>query len=305
MNTTTSPGPPRDRQRVAVIILTFNEEPNLAEALSSVEGWSDEIVVVDSFSTDRTVDIALERKGVAVYQHRFENYSSQWNWALRSVPLRSGWTLKLDADERVPGDFRDEVEEVLRTCPPDLEGMYFRRHFFFMGKRLRWGGIRGNFDLRLWRTGAARFEGRAVNEHAIVSGRTVRLQSAIEHRDARSLGDWLRKHERYASLEAAEILSGNLAGEVRPRFLGRPEEMRVALRRLFYRLPGRSGAYFLYRVALRLGILDGRIGLRYWFLHASFFAWISWMLQEARATGTVPEVIWPARGSPHPRAIQG
>jgi glycosyltransferase involved in cell wall biosynthesis len=123
-------------QSLSVIILTFNEEANLPAALDSVKDWAAEVFVVDSYSTDRTVDIALERAtdGVRVVQHRFENYSDQWNWALSHLPVTSEWTLKLDADERVTPEFKKEVDELLRAAPPDLHGVQFRRRFVFMGK---------------------------------------------------------------------------------------------------------------------------------------------------------------------------
>jgi glycosyltransferase involved in cell wall biosynthesis len=292
---------------VAVVILTFNEEENLPQALASVLQRASEVIVVDSYSTDRTIDVVKAVGGdrVRTFQHPFKDYSSQWNWVLNAVPVSAEWTLKLDADERVPEEFWRELERTLPECSKDVGGVYFRRDFFFMGKKLRWGGTRGNFDLRLWRTGRARFEARAVNEHVVVSGATTRLSGAVEHRDSRSLGDWLRKHERYASLEAREILNDNVNGEVQPRVLGRPDEVRVWFRQLFHSLPGRSFLYFCYRAFVRLGFLDGRVGLRYWFLHTTYMNWITWKVEEARRTGRLPEVAWPARGNPDPRAIQG
>src|SRR5438067_11004884 len=117
------------RLAVTVIIPTFVEEADLARTLGSVRGWADEVFVVDSFSTDRTVEIALARagEGVRVVQHAFENYSAQWNWALTHLPIRGEWTLKLDADEQATEAFRREVEEVIAREGEDLEGIFFRR----------------------------------------------------------------------------------------------------------------------------------------------------------------------------------
>ena len=123
---------------VSVIILTFNEEKNLPDCLDSVKGWAREVFVVDSYSTDKTVDIALSRarEGVQVVQHAFKNYSSQWNWALTKLPLKGAWTLKLDGDERVTEGFRNESAAFFSSAAPDMEGVYFRRRIFFLGSEL-------------------------------------------------------------------------------------------------------------------------------------------------------------------------
>ena len=291
---------------LSVIILTFNEESNLADALDSIKGWAAETFVVDSYSTDRTVEIALEREadGVHVVQHRFKNYSDQWNWALSHLPLSFAWTLKLDADERVTPEFKKEVNELLCSPPPDLHGVLFRRRLFFMGSPLRFGGVRGNYDLRLWRTGKATFDQRVVNEHALVAGRTVALQSQIEHHDNKLIADWVDKHNRYSSLEALSLLQGDLTGSVEPRFFGTPTERRMWLRQLYFRLPARPLLYFLYRYVLRLGLLDGLAGFRSILLYAVFLYWIDLKRIDYWATGELPVVFWPPRGKPHPVVAQ-
>ncbi len=286
---------------LSVIILTFNEEANLAAALESVKGWAAEVFVVDSYSTDRTVDIALERAadGVRVVQHRFKNYSEQWNWALSHLPVSSDWTLKLDADERVTPAFKKEVDALLSSAPPDLHGAQFRRHCVFMGAPLHFAWVLGH-DLRLWRTGKAVFEKRSVNEHALVQGRIATLKGYVEHHNTKSISDWLDKHNRYSSLEASSLIQGNLTGGIKPRLFGSPTERRMWLRRWYYRVPGRPLFYFLYLYFLRMGLLDGMAGFRFSFLHASYMYWIDLKRAEYRATGQLPAIIWPPRGEPHP-----
>jgi len=289
--------------KLAVIILTFNEEANLPAALDSVIGWAGEIFVVDSYSTDRTVDIALETasRGVRVVQHPFENYSAQWNWALEHLPISAEWILKLDADERVTPAFREEADRFLASAPAEVHGVYFRRRIFFMGQPLNWGGVASNYDLRLWRRGKGRFDDRGVNEHMLVSGKTVQFTSQIDHHNSKSIGDWLDKHNRYASLEAINIIKGNLYGDVKPRVLGQPDQRRMWLRKIYFAAPGRCLAYFLYRFILRFGFLDGAAGFRFALLHAVFLYWIDLKIAEYRQTGKLPEVAWPARGMPHPK----
>ena len=287
---------------IAIVILTFNEEANLPAALDSVRGWASEVFVVDSFSTDSTVDIALERAGdgVHVVQHAFLDYSKQWNWALTSLPIRSAWTLKLDADEGVTDAFKLEVDQIIANASPGLEGVYFRRLFHFMGKPLYWGGVSSNYVMHLWRTGKAVFEDRAVNEHALVRGETQRIGSFVEHHDFKSLADWIDKHNRYSSIEARCFIEGNVTGEVTPRIFGSPDERRMWWRRAFWAMPCRTLLYFLYRYLARLGCLDGTAGLRYCYLHAAYRYWTTLKVAEYDLRGVMPEVRWAARGEPHP-----
>jgi glycosyltransferase involved in cell wall biosynthesis len=290
---------------IAVVILTFNEEANLPAAIDSVCGWASEIFVVDSYSTDRTVEIARQRAsdGVTVVQHEFEDFGKQWNWALTNLLIGSAWTLKLDADERATECFKQEVSALIATAPADLEAVYFRRTFHFMGKPLRWGGVSGNYVMHLWRTGKAIFEDRAVNEHALVRGRTKQIRAAIEHHDFKSISHWIDKHNRYSSLEAISSIEGNLTGGISPRFFGSPDERRMWLRRAFWNAPFRHVGYFLYRFVALGGFLDGWPGFRYCFLHAAYRYWTELKILEHRLRGNMPEVIWPQRDATHAAPI--
>lgn len=288
---------------ISVIILTFNEERNIGTAIDSVAGWAHEIFVVDSYSTDRTVDIALSRSasGVKVVQHAFKNYSDQWQWALRTLPLTGAWTMKLDADERLTPVLRDEISARLLAGPAENQGAYVRWKMMFLGKPINWGGVSRHHHLRLWRTGAATFEDREVNEHAMVQGKTVYLHARLEHHDYKSLTLWLSKHNRYSSMEAACRYQGNVTGGVTPRLFGTPEELRMWVRCLSLRLPMWPLIHFVLHYVFRLGFLDGRMGFRFWFLRSAFVYWIGLKLLETRLTGQLPEVDWPPRGTPHPQ----
>lgn len=120
---------------ISVIILTFNEEANIREAIDSVRGWAKEVLVVDSLSTDATIDRIREiaDPGVGVVQHPFESYSQQWNWALKGLPLTGDWTLKLDADERVTPGFKAELSGLLPELSQHVDGIYFRRRIQIVG----------------------------------------------------------------------------------------------------------------------------------------------------------------------------
>jgi glycosyltransferase involved in cell wall biosynthesis len=291
--------------KLTVIILTLNEETNLAAALDSVQGWAEEIFVVDSFSTDRTVDLALSRAaaGVRVVQHRFENYAAQWNWALEKLPIRTEWILKLDADERVPAEFKAEFERVLADPRNPQVAYYFRRRIVFLGRPLQWGVSGANWDVRIWKHAYARFENRCVNEHLLPRGGPVgRLQTMVEHYDYKDLTAWIEKQNRYSAMEALIRIRGEDPSTIR-RLFGSKTERSNWLRNLFYRLPFRHLLYFLLGAVVRGGFLDGLRGLHYALLRTLNFYFIDLKVQEHRLTGKLPQVPKRVLGSPHPQVV--
>lgn len=291
---------------IAVVILTFNEERNIDDCLDSVGDWAKQIFVVDSYSTDGTVDRLLSRKDppLTVVQHQFITYSSQWNWALANLPIKAAWTLKLDADERLTPEFKTEVGQVLARAYPSLEGILFRRRCIFLGKRLGRVGTLW-YDLRLWRSGRAHFDDNAVNEHAHVRGDTIRLSSTVDHCDNKSITEWLDKHNRYASLMAVGYISNNYKKEISASLFGNPIERTKFFEKIYRSMPFRPMSMFFYLYIIRLGFFDGRVGFHYCMLRAIFFYMIDLKILEARLTGREPEIIHPLRGQPDARLTVG
>jgi glycosyltransferase involved in cell wall biosynthesis len=222
---------------LTVIILTYNEELNLPQALRSVCGWAQQVIVLDSFSTDRTVQIAREF-GAEVYQHRFEDYAKQRNHAL-TLPIRSEWILFLDADEWVPPELQREIAAVIDRNPPE-DGFYIKRRFIWMGRWIR-RGYYPTWILRLARRGRVRCEERQVNEHLIVDGAVGYLQHDFIHEDRKDLADWIAKHVRYARREADELIKRELRvaqEEIDARLFGTQAQRKRWLRRhVWERLP--------------------------------------------------------------------
>lgn len=261
---------------LSVVILTYNEEANLTQALDSVCGWAQKVFIVDSFSTDRTLEIARDR-GCEVYQFPFENYSRQRNRALSELPINTTWTLFLDADEWIPADLKNEIAEVIGKNPPE-SGFYLRRRFLWMKTWIR-RGYYPIWILRLFRTGCARCEDRTVNEHILVDGATGYLQQDFIHEDRKTVSDWIEKHNRYAIREAQELLSQELVresgiGGSSPKWFGtQAERVRWLRDRVYNRCPAlvRPFLFFLYRVIVRGGILDGKWALVYHFLQAFWY----------------------------------
>ena len=258
---------------VAVVILTYNEQSNLAQALRSVVDWAHEVFVFDSFSTDRTVEIARSY-GASVMQHRFENYALQRNAALDELPIRSEWVLFLDADEWLPEPLKREIDGRVAGDPAE-NGFYLPRRFIWMGRWIH-RGYYPTWILRLFRRGKARCEERAVNEHLVVEGTTGRLKNDFVHEDLRGVGDWIDKHNRYATLEARELFRrrSEQTGEIDAHFFGTQAQRKRWLRhKVFNRMPPliRPFFYWVYRYVLCGGFLDGREAFVYHFLHALWF----------------------------------
>ena len=256
---------------VAVIILTYNEERNIEQALRSVCGWAKEVFVLDSFSSDATLDIAA-RFPCTVVQNKFIDYSDQRNHALQRLPITASWTFFLDADEWVPAALQSEI--AARATPQAQEdGFFVNRRLIWMGRWIK-RGYYPTWILRLFRTGRGRCESRQVNEHIIVEGEVGRLEHDLMHEDHKSVTEWVTKHNRYATAEAAALLDKAKPDELEGRLLGAQAERKRWIReRVWNHLPVfvRPAAYFGYRYFLRGGFLDGPEAFAYHVLQGLWF----------------------------------
>jgi glycosyltransferase involved in cell wall biosynthesis len=258
---------------LVVVILTYNEEANIAHALDSVAGWASEIFVLDSLSTDRTLEI-VRRYGCQIAQNKFENYAKQRNYALDHLPVHCEWVLFLDADEWLTNELKDEIKRVIASDPLE-DGFFLKRRLMWMGTWIR-RGYYPTWILRLFRRGRARCESRSCNEHLVIDGKVGRLKADFMHEDHKGISDWIAKHNRYATLEALELLNAEKAPFDLPvRFwhtsqVGRKRWLR---HRIWNRMPPllRPFFYFLYRSILCGGSLDGSRALIYHFLQALWY----------------------------------
>lgn len=257
---------------VTVVILTFNEADNLAQALGSVCGWAYDVFVLDSHSTDATRAVAA-RHDCQVFCHAFESYARQRNHALDHLPFRTDWVLFLDADEIVTPELRSEIGAVLANGPAE-DGFFVNRRLIWMDRWIR-RGIYPSWLLRLFRRSRGRYGDRPVNEHVVVNGAIGYLQHDLLHQDRKGVRDWVAKHMRYAEYEAAELLrTPGAEFDVQPSLWGdqvaRKRWVRV---RVWQRCPPlvRPLLYFAYRYVLRGGWLDGTAGFTYHCLQAFWY----------------------------------
>ena len=192
--------------RLAVVILTKDEEARIAGALESVAGISELVVVIDSESTDQTREVAASL-GAIVRTRAFDNFSAQRNFALDYVVehFSPRWILALDADERVTPALAAEIDDVTRKEPPEADAYLLPMRVTYSGRRLRYGGFGSMAYLRLFRPQSGRYEARGINEHFVLHGgvRIGRAKGVIEHEDIQSWSRHIAKHNNYSTLEAA------------------------------------------------------------------------------------------------------
>jgi glycosyltransferase involved in cell wall biosynthesis len=253
---------------VSILVLTLNEQINIADCLGSLS-WSDDLVVLDSLSTDRTAAIAREH-GARVIERPFDNWSAHQNWAVRNIEFRHPWVLYFDADERCPPELGDEVRRVARADAPE-SAFRMRRKDFYMGRWLRHAQLYPTWLVRLFRPEHVRFE-RLVNPVTVVDGPVGELDGHILHYPfSHGVAHWIDRHNRYSDFEAAEAMK--LEGtppSLRALLTRDPLERRKALKHLFFRLPARPLIKHAYYLLWRRGFLDGHAGLTYARLQATY-----------------------------------
>lgn len=278
---------------ISLIILTYNEEVNIEQCLKSVCDWVGEIIIVDSFSTDKTLEMCRTYTD-KVYQHPFENQAKQFNWALDNVPIVYEWVMRLDADELVTPELAEEICCILPTLSPDVSGIYLKRRVYFMGRWMKHGSYYPMWFLRLFRKGKGRYE-EITEEHIVLTeGRTIRLRHDFIDYNRKGLSFWVDKHNHWAIGEMLDTMAAMEeaslpAGTVKPSFWGSQEQRTRWLKtRVYARAPLllRAFLYFFYRYFIRLGFLDGKEGLIFHFLQGCWYRFlVDAKIYEARKFG--------------------
>ena len=279
---------------ISVIVPVRNEGRNLRRCLESLRG-AGEVYVIDSQSTDDTVEIARSFGAQVVQFHYHGGWPKKRQWALDMLPLQYEWVLLLDADESLTPALASEMERAIRN--PQVDGYYIGLEMFFLGKRLRHGGPKLH-KLSLFRRGKGAFECRAqqqdtsmcdmeVHEHVMVSGATRKLKERLLHRNVDNLSRYIHKHNEYSNWEAQVRREsgrepGNDKRELRARFFGSQAERRRWIRKRFFAVPGVSVFFMIYKYVFCLGFLDGVPGLIYCGFQGIQFFQIKAKLYEAK-----------------------
>ena len=263
---------------ISVIVMTNNEEANIGPCLDTIVNWAKEVFVVDSGSTDNTLDIVATYTN-NIFRHPFENYSRQRNWAQVNLPLANEWVCHIDADERVSPELSAELRNFFTGWPRDqqVNGILVRRHIVFGGRHIKHGGIYPSYTCRIFKKQFGRCEDREYDQHFLVEGETLTIEADLLELTATSLFSWTARHNQWAQMEARQLLIGSRedqAVSVQPKFTGSPIERRRWLRSRVYGnspLFLRSFLYFLTRYLFRGGFLDGIPGLIYHALQGFWF----------------------------------
>ena len=266
---------------ISVLILTLNEEINLPACLKTVS-WCDDIVVFDSYSTDRTAEIA-KRAGARIIQRRFDNYAAQRNAALNDIDYKHDWILNLDADERVTPDLQAEIEKILRGVDNATTFFRIRRKDMFCGRWLKRSSGYPTWFGRLIRKGCVQVR-REINEEYYTDGRIGFLQEHLIHFPFnKGIAYWFERHNRYSTMEAEILLNQRLET---PRFalsmFQDPISRRKALKQIACTLPFRPLIVFCYLYFIRMGLLDGGPGLSYCVLRTIYEFMIDFKIKELK-----------------------
>lgn len=266
---------------LTIIILTRNEEKNLEKCISSLRGVAKRVIVVDSYSTDNTVELA-KSLGAEVVLNPFENHAVQFNWALANVQIDTEWVMRLDADEELTCELAIEIDSRLDKLPHEVNGIILRRRVYFMDKWLRHGGKYPERLLRIFRFGHGTSELKMMDEHLIVTdGKIVTFKYDFCDNNNKGLEWWIEKHNWYSDKEVLErqmrlnnvISEHSLYNTKAPIYT---KVKRFVKNNIYYNLPKfwRAHFYYIYRYYFRLGFLDGVEGKIYTFLQAYWYRFI-------------------------------
>lgn len=264
--------------QIAVIILTLNESKHLRRCLESMRQITDDIYIIDAYSTDDTLDIA-EEFGAKIFQRKWISYANQFQWALENCGITTPWVMRMDSDEYLEPALIKEINERMQHIPEDVSGIYIRRKVFFKGKWIRHGGFYPHTLLRIWRNTKGSIEQRWMDEHIVVSdGRTMLFKEHIVDYNLNSIHWWVNKHNNYAIREMIDLLNikyGFLEGDRRllESSTSQAKRKRFLKEKVYAGIPpgARALLYFCFRYFLRFGFLDGYRGFIFHFMQGYWY----------------------------------
>ena len=267
-------------QDISVIILTFNEEKHIARCIKSLSTFTDKVFIVDSGSTDKTVEIA-EGLGAKVAVNQWVNYATQFNFGIENNPFKTKWLMRMDSDEYVLPELSDEINQKLRSTPEEISGMYIKRRVIFFEKWIKHGAFYPMWLMRIWRNGHGICEESWMDEHIkLFQGSVIHLEKDLVDHNLNNITWWTQKHNLYSIREVIDILNikynfRNFVA-VEPKLFGTQEERKRYLKVKYASVPlfTRPIFYFIYRYFIRLGFIDGKQGLMWHFLQGFWYRFL-------------------------------
>lgn len=263
---------------ITAIILTFNESIHLKRCIESLHNFAAQVIVVDSFSSDDTREIA-ERAGATFLQNAWINHASQFQWALETANIETEWIFRIDADEYIESELKQEIANALATAGANITGFFVRRKYIFLGQWIRHGAMYPIDVLRLFRRGTGRVEQRWMDEHIVLmQGRAVHLLGNIVDDNLNHIDWWIKKHNDYATREMIDLLNLKYGFMINDNAIfdqqtGQTKIKRWVKQAIYTKLPFfiRPTLYFVYRYFLRLGFLDGTKGFAFHFMQGYWY----------------------------------
>ena len=264
---------------ITVIILTYNEELHIRRCLDRICPVVKEVFVIDSYSTDKTLEIAREYDNVTILQNKWVNYATQFNWGLDHAPIKTKWVLRLDADEYLTEELVEELREKLPNLSGEYTGIILHLRRVFMGRTIRRGGTGNVTQMRIFQYGKARSEVRQMDEHIeLLEGKPIEFKGEWADDNLNNISWWTQKHIGYAIREAVDLLdieydlTGSASGDD-GRQITEDAKAKRARKHSYARKPlfWRSFAYFVYRYFFRLGFLEGKEGFMWHFFQGWWY----------------------------------
>jgi len=263
--------------KITALVITKNEEIHIERCINNLKKLVDNILIVDSFSTDKTVEIA-EKLNVRIIKNKFVNHSKQFNFGLSQLSDETHWVLKVDADELLTSQLIDEIKQKLPNLDEDINGIYLKRQLIFQKKIIRYGRLFPVKLLRLFKFNTGYCDNRWVDEKIKISGKTVEFKEYFYDHNLKTLNDWIAKHNEYSSAEALNYLLSkyNFSNNdmINSKFNVEKNTIVVLKSRDFYDkfpLIIRSFMIFFFRYFICLGFLNGKTGLNYFFLQTLWY----------------------------------
>lgn len=267
-------------QDISVIILTFNEEKHIARCIKSLSAFTDKVFIVDSGSTDKTIEIA-ESLGAKVAVNQWVNYATQFNFGIENNPFKTKWLMRMDSDEYVLPELSEEINQKLSSMPEEISGMYIKRRVIFFEKWIKHGAFYPMWLMRIWRNGHGICEESWMDEHIkLFQGNVIHLEKDLVDHNLNNITWWTQKHNLYSIREVIDLLNIKYNFRdfvaVEPKLLGTQEERKRYLKVKYASVPlfTRPIFYFIYRYFLRLGFIDGKQGLMWHFLQGFWYRFL-------------------------------
>jgi len=259
---------------ITAIILTYNEEKHIKRCILSIKKFVKKIIIIDSFSTDKTLEIAKNFK-VKIYKHKFINQAKQINWALRKIKFQTSWILRIDADEYFTKELRKKVTTHINTLNYKYDGISFNRVIKFLNKEIHYGGTSPHKTLRIWKNKKGRCEDVWMDEQIIVKGKVFHINQNLIDENLNDLKWWKLKHRNYAKREAISFLN-NKKNKNKFKFIKKLKNVRKRKHlkeKIYYKLPIflRPLLFFLYSLTFKLGIITGWQGLVFYYYQTLWF----------------------------------